>query len=48
MNQDHHGVSEFDSHISKRYDLDKRLGRGAYGIVYRAKSKRSGRVVVVF
>ena len=38
-------LSEFDTHVSRRYEMEKRLGRGAYGIVWKAKSKRSGRVV---
>ncbi len=29
-----------DSHIKKKYELDKRLGKGAYGIVWKATSKR--------
>ena len=45
MSHPENNLSEFDSHVARRYDMDKRLGRGAYGIVYRAKTKRSGRVV---
>ena len=41
-------LSEFDTHVSRRYEMEKRLGRGAYGIVWKAKSKRSGRVVCRF
>ena len=40
-------LREVDDHVAKRYDIDKRLGRGAYGIVWKARSKRSGRVVAV-
>ena len=29
-----------DSHIQKKYDVEKRLGKGAYGIVWKATSKR--------
>ena len=36
---------EFDLHVAKRYQMDKRLGRGAYGIVWKAKSRKSERVV---
>ena len=40
-------LREVDDHVSKRYDIDKRLGRGAYGIVWKARSKRSGRLVAI-
>ena len=40
-------LSEFDTHVGRRYEMEKRLGRGAYGIVWKAKSKRSGRVVLL-
>lgn len=40
-------VREVDDHVAKKYEMDKRLGKGAYGIVWKAKSKRSGRVVAV-
>lgn len=40
-------VREIDDHVSKKYEMDKRLGKGAYGIVWKARSKRSGRVVAV-
>ena len=29
-----------DSHIQKKYEVEKRLGKGAYGIVWKATSKR--------
>lgn len=38
-------LSEFDAHVAKRYHMEKRLGRGAYGIVWKAKSRKSSRVV---
>ena len=40
-------LREIDDHVGKRYEIEKRLGRGAYGIVWKARSKRSGRVVAV-
>ncbi len=40
-------VREVDDHVAKKYDMDKRLGKGAYGIVWKARSKRSGQVVAV-
>lgn len=38
---------EFDTHVARRYEIDKRLGRGAYGIVWKAKSRNSQRTVAV-
>ena len=40
-------LREIDNHITCKYDITKRLGKGAYGIVWKAKSRRSGRVVAV-
>lgn len=37
-----------DSHIQKKYELEKRLGKGAYGIVWKATSKRSTIVPTYF
>lgn len=33
--------------LEDRYIIDKQLGRGAYGIVYRARSREDGSVVAV-
>lgn len=40
-------ICEVDAHISKRYDVKKRLGKGAYGIVWKAVDRKSGSVVAV-
>ena len=39
--------SDIDSHISKKYDIRRRLGKGAYGVVWKATDRRSGTVVAV-
>ncbi|CAF0782997.1 unnamed protein product [Didymodactylos carnosus] len=36
-----------DSHILRSYDIQKRLGKGAYGIVWKATDKRSKEVVAL-
>ena len=36
-----------DSQILKYYDIQKRLGKGAYGIVWRASDKRTKEVVAL-
>ena len=41
------GLADFDPNVAKRYHVDKRLGRGAYGIVWKARSKKSDRVVTI-
>lgn len=38
---------EFEDHLSGYYDFEKMLGKGAYGIVWKARSRRSGRIVAV-
>ena len=40
-------LREIDQHVTSRYEITKRLGKGAYGIVWKAKSRRSGRVLAV-
>ncbi|XP_068678127.1 extracellular signal-regulated kinase 2-like [Montipora capricornis] len=39
--------AEIDSHITKKYEIKKRLGKGAYGIVWKAIDRRTGEVVAV-
>lgn len=39
--------AEIDAHITKKYEIKKRLGKGAYGIVWKAIDRRSGEVVAV-
>ncbi|EEB12747.1 mitogen-activated protein kinase ERK-A, putative [Pediculus humanus corporis] len=40
-------ANDIDDHISKRYEMKKRLGKGAYGIVWKAVDKKSREVVAV-
>ncbi|XP_045513831.1 extracellular signal-regulated kinase 2 [Pieris brassicae] len=40
-------MSEIDEHILKRFDVKKRLGKGAYGIVWKAIDKKSKDVVAI-
>lgn len=40
-------MSEIDEHIMKRFDIKKRLGKGAYGIVWKAIDRKSGETVAV-
>ncbi|XP_020711219.2 extracellular signal-regulated kinase 2 isoform X2 [Athalia rosae] len=40
-------VSEIDLHVTKQYDIIRRLGKGAYGIVWKAVEKRSKETVAV-
>lgn len=39
--------AEIDTHITKKYEIKKRLGKGAYGIVWKAIDRRTGEVVAV-
>ncbi|KAL5016802.1 hypothetical protein ScPMuIL_006391 [Solemya velum] len=39
--------SELEPHITKKYEIKKRLGKGAYGIVWKAVDRRTGEVVAV-
>lgn len=38
---------EIDEHILKRFDIKKRLGKGAYGIVWKAIDRKTKDVVAI-
>ena len=40
-------VNEIESHLTKKYLIKKRLGKGAYGIVWKAIDKKSLEVVAL-
>ncbi|XP_061677168.1 mitogen-activated protein kinase 15 isoform X2 [Syngnathoides biaculeatus] len=40
-------MPEVEEHISTKYDIRKRLGKGAYGIVWKAVDRQTGEVVAV-
>ncbi|XP_060533924.1 mitogen-activated protein kinase 15 [Cylas formicarius] len=40
-------MSEIDEHIAKRFDVQKRLGKGAYGIVWKTVDRKTKEVVAV-
>lgn len=40
-------MSEIDEHIQKRFDIRRRLGKGAYGIVWKAVDRKTKRVVAI-
>lgn len=40
-------MSEIDEHIIKRFDIQKRLGKGAYGIVWKAIDRKTREVVAI-
>lgn len=40
-------VSEVEEHVSLTYDIKKRLGKGAYGIVWKAVDRQTGEIVAV-
>ncbi|XP_015124227.1 extracellular signal-regulated kinase 2 isoform X2 [Diachasma alloeum] len=40
-------LAEIDNHVTKHYNIVRRLGKGAYGIVWKAVDKRSKETVAV-
>ncbi|XP_069478073.1 mitogen-activated protein kinase 15 isoform X2 [Ambystoma mexicanum] len=40
-------VPEVEEHISQKYEIKKRLGKGAYGIVWKGIDRRTGEIVAV-
>ncbi|XP_056638342.1 mitogen-activated protein kinase 15-like [Diorhabda sublineata] len=47
MAQSKDKMSEIDEHIMKRFDIQKRLGKGAYGIVWKAIDRKTRDVVAI-
>lgn len=39
--------NELESHVTKKYTIKKRLGKGAYGIVWKAVDKKTTEVVAL-
>ena len=40
-------LDEVDRHVARRYDVLQKLGKGAYGIVWKATDRKSKDTVVV-
>ena len=40
-------VEEIESHVLKRYELLNKQGKGAYGVVFKAKDKKTGDIVAL-
>ena len=40
-------TEEIDKHVLKKYEVQQRLGKGAYGIVWRALDRKSGATVAL-
>uniref|UniRef100_A0A3Q2ZWG9 Mitogen-activated protein kinase 15 n=1 Tax=Kryptolebias marmoratus TaxID=37003 RepID=A0A3Q2ZWG9_KRYMA len=40
-------IPEFENHISLKYEIKKRIGKGAYGIVWKAVDRQTAEVVAV-
>ncbi|KAK6327814.1 hypothetical protein J4Q44_G00034600 [Coregonus suidteri] len=40
-------ITEVEDHISMKYEIKRRLGKGAYGIVWKAVDRQTGEVVAV-
>ena len=40
-------IEEIDDRILRKFEIQRKLGKGSYGIVWRAKEKRSNKDVAV-
>lgn len=38
---------EVDKHVLKKYEVQQKLGKGAYGIVWRARDRKTGETVAL-
>lgn len=45
--QDSKMSNDIDPHITEKYEIKRRLGKGAYGIVWKAVDRRSGQIVAL-
>jgi len=47
MSNNNGSSADIDSHISKKYEIRRRLGKGAYGVVWKATDRKSSTIVAV-
>ena len=47
MDTSQNKLREIDQHVTNRYEITKRLGKGAYGIVWKAIDKRTKEIVAL-
>ncbi|CAH1253187.1 extracellular signal-regulated kinase 2-like [Branchiostoma lanceolatum] len=47
MSSSERSHAEIEPHITKKYEIKKRLGKGAYGIVWKAIDRKTGEVVAL-
>uniref|UniRef100_A0A915KDY5 Protein kinase domain-containing protein n=1 Tax=Romanomermis culicivorax TaxID=13658 RepID=A0A915KDY5_ROMCU len=40
-------TEDIDGHITEKFEIKKRLGKGAYGIVWKAIDKRTNEIVAL-
>lgn len=40
-------VESIERHITKKYDVGHKLGKGAYGVVWKAEDKKSKEIVAI-
>jgi len=38
---------EIDAHVLRKYELGPKVGKGAYGIVWKAQDRQSGKPVAI-
>ena len=38
---------DIDNHVLRKYEIVQKIGRGAYGIVWKAKDKRTGEMIAL-
>lgn len=41
------GHEEVDTHIQEKYEIHKRLGKGAYGVVWKAIDRRTNDIIAL-
>eukprot|EP00968_Pinguiococcus_pyrenoidosus_P002377 scaffold131_cov381-Pinguiococcus_pyrenoidosus.AAC.11 len=47
MSGESSSTDEIEKHVLRRFEICQRLGRGAYGVVWKAKEKRTQTVVAL-
>ena len=40
-------TDEVDKHVQRKYEVIKKLSKGSYGIVYKARDRKAGHIVAL-
>ena len=47
MTQEPHDDEQIDQHVLRKYEIIQRIGKGAYGIVWKAVNRKTNEIVAL-